>query len=197
MLLCLAAQSCLTLCDPWTAARQCSRSFTISRSLLRLIFIESLMPSKSHPLSPLLLLPSVFPSIRVFSSESAFHSRWPNCWSLSFSVSASSECSGLISSALSLVNSWLDRICTQPWGKRARETLCRSCSPRTLVQGRRPPCRVSRAVPGAGQAPMALTGISEWSEGGQRQSQLPNSFLQSELEPAPLLKGKVRHEILK
>ena len=149
LLLGLAAQSCLTLCDPWTAARQCSLSFTVSRSLLRLIVIESLMPSKSHPMSPL-LLPSVFPSIGVFSSESAFHSRWPDCWSLSFSVSASSEYSGLISSVLSLVNSWLGRICAQPWGKRARETLCRSCSPRALVQGRQPPCRASRGRPRGG-----------------------------------------------
>ena len=81
---------------PWTAARQASLSFTISQSLLRLISIEPVMPS-SHLIlcCPLLLPPSIFPSIRVFSNESALCIRWPKDWSLS--VSSSSEYSGLIS----------------------------------------------------------------------------------------------------
>ena len=83
---------------PWTAARQPSLSFTISQSLLRLMSIESVMPSNNLVLCrPLLFLPSVFPSIRIFSSESALHIRWPKYWHSSFSNSASNEYSGLIS----------------------------------------------------------------------------------------------------
>ena len=68
---------------PWTAARQAFLSFTISWSLLKLMSIESVMPSNHFILCcPLLLLPSIFPSIRVFSSKSAFHNRWPKYWSL-------------------------------------------------------------------------------------------------------------------
>ena len=83
---------------PWTAALQASLSFTISRSLLKLISIESVMPS-SHLIlcCPLLLLPSVFPSIRVFSIESALHIRWPKYRTFSLSISPSKEYSGLIS----------------------------------------------------------------------------------------------------
>ena len=78
---------------PWTAAHQASLSITNSRSSLRLTSIESVMPS-SHLIlcCPPLLLPSIFPSIRVFSNESALHIRWPKYWSFSFSIS-----SGLIS----------------------------------------------------------------------------------------------------
>ena len=80
---------------PWTAACQASLSFTISLGLLRLMSIESVMPS-SHLIlcRPLLLLPSVFPSIRVFSNESVLHIRWPKYWSFSFSMSPSKEYSG-------------------------------------------------------------------------------------------------------
>ena len=82
----------------WTAARQAPLSFTISKSLLKLMSIESVMPSNHLILCrPLLLLPSVFPSIKVFSNESALHVRWPKYWSFSFSISLSSEYSGLIS----------------------------------------------------------------------------------------------------
>ena len=83
---------------PWTAALQASLSFTISWSLLKLISIESVMPS-NHLIfcHPLLLLPSIFPSIRVFSNESVLHIRWPKYWSFSFSISPSNEYSGLIS----------------------------------------------------------------------------------------------------
>ena len=83
---------------PWTAARQASLSITNSWSLLKLMSIESVMPSKYLILCrPLLLLPSIFPSIRVFSNESALHMRWPKYWSFSFSISPSNEYSGLIS----------------------------------------------------------------------------------------------------
>ena len=83
---------------PWTAACQASLSFTISQRLLKLISIESVMPSNHLILCHHLpLLPSVFPSIRVFSSESALCIRWPKYWSFSFSISPSNEHSGLIS----------------------------------------------------------------------------------------------------
>ena len=81
---------------PWTAARQASLSFTTSRSLLKLMSIESMMPFNHLILCHPLLLPSIFPSIRVFSSESALHIRWPKYWSFSFSIRSSSEYSGLI-----------------------------------------------------------------------------------------------------
>ena len=83
---------------PWTAAHQASLSITSSRSSLRLTSIESVMPS-SHLIlcRPLLLLPSIFPSIRVFYNESALCIRWPKYWSFSFSISPSNEHPGLIS----------------------------------------------------------------------------------------------------
>ena len=91
-------QLCPTLCDLWTAARQISLSFTISQSLLKLMSIESVIPS-NHLIfcHPLLLLPSIFPSIRVFSNESAFCIRWPKYWGFRFSISLSNEYSGLVS----------------------------------------------------------------------------------------------------
>ena len=90
---------------PWTAARQASRSITKSQSLLKLMSIELVMPSNHLILCrPLLLPPSIFPSIRVFSSESALHIRWPKYWSFSFSISPSNEYSGLISFRMD----WLD-----------------------------------------------------------------------------------------
>ena len=83
---------------PWTAACQASLSFTISWSLLKLMSIESVMPSKYLILCcPLLLLPSIFPSIKVFSNESALCIRRPKYWSFRFSISHSNEYSGLIS----------------------------------------------------------------------------------------------------
>ena len=81
-----------------TAAHQASLSFIISWSLLRLMSIELMMPSNHLILCPaLLLLPSIFPSIRVFSNGSTLHIRWPKYWSFSFSISPSSEYSGLVS----------------------------------------------------------------------------------------------------
>ena len=83
---------------PWTATRQAFLSITNSRSLPKLMSIESVMPSNHLILCrPLLLLPSIFPSIRVFSSESVLHIRWSKYWSFSFSISPSNEYSGLIS----------------------------------------------------------------------------------------------------
>ena len=95
---------------PWTATRQASLSFSISWSLLRLMSIESVMPSNHLILCcPLLLLPSIFPSIRVFFSESALHIRWPKYWSFSFSISPSSDYSGFISFRMD----WVDLLAVQ------------------------------------------------------------------------------------
>ena len=83
---------------PWTAARQASRSITKSRSLPKLMSVELVMPSNHLILChPLLLPPSIFPSIRAFSNESALHIRWPKYWSFSFNISPSNEHPGLIS----------------------------------------------------------------------------------------------------
>ena len=83
---------------PWTIAHQVSLSFTISQSSLKLMSTESVMSSKHLILCfPPLLLPSIFPSIRVFSNESSLHIRWPKHWSFSYSISPSNEYSGLIS----------------------------------------------------------------------------------------------------
>ena len=89
-------QSCPTLCDPMTAACQASLSITNSWSLLKRMSIKLVMPSNHLILChPLLLLPSIFLSVRVFSSESALHISWPKYWSFSFSISPSNEYSGL------------------------------------------------------------------------------------------------------
>ena len=103
--------SCVWLfVTPWTAAHQSSLSFTISQSLLKLICIEFVMTSNHLILCHLfLILPSIFPSIRVFSNESALHIRWPKYWSFSFSISPSSEYSGLISFRMD----WLDLLAVQ------------------------------------------------------------------------------------
>ena len=91
--------------NPWTAALQASLSITNSWSLLKLISIESVIPSNHLILCcPLLLLPSIFPSIRVFSSEPVLHIRWPKYWSFNFSISPSNEYSGMISFRID----WLD-----------------------------------------------------------------------------------------
>ena len=89
----------------WTAAHQASLSITNFRSLLKLMSIELVVPSNHLVLChPLLLLPSIFPSIKVFSNESVLHIRWPKYWSCSFNISPSSEYSGLISFRID----WLD-----------------------------------------------------------------------------------------
>ena len=103
--------SCVWLfVTPWIAARQASLSITNSRSLLKLMPNELVMPS-SHLIlcHPLLLLPSIPPSIRVFSNQSTLHIRWPKYWSFSFSISLSNEHPGLISSRMD----WLDLLVVQ------------------------------------------------------------------------------------
>ena len=94
---------------PWTAACQASLSIADSRSLLKLMSIELVMPSNHLILCCPLLLPSIFPSIRVFSNESALHIRWPKYWSFSFSISPSNEHPGLISFRMD----WLDLLAVQ------------------------------------------------------------------------------------
>ena len=104
--------------NPWTTARQASLSITISRSLFKLMSVELVMPSNHLILCrPLLLLPSIFNSIRVFSSESVLCIRWPKYWSFNFSISPSNGYSGLISCRVD----WLDALMT--------ESLC--CIPDT------------------------------------------------------------------
>ena len=95
---------------PWTAARQAFLSFTISQSLLKFMSTESVMPSKHLILChPLLLLPSIFPSIRVFSNESALCIRWRKYWNFSFNISPANGYSGLIS----FRTDWLDLLAVQ------------------------------------------------------------------------------------
>ena len=103
--------SCVQLfATPWTAARQASLSITNSQSLLKLVSIEPMMPSNHLILCrPHLLPPSIFSSIRVFSNESALCNRWPKCWSFSFNISPSNECSGRISFRID----WLDLLAVQ------------------------------------------------------------------------------------
>ena len=104
------AQSCPTLCDPWTAALQASLSITKSRSPPKPTSIESVMPYNHLILChPLLLLPSIFPSIRVFSNESALCISWPKDWSCSFNISPFNEHPGLISFTMD----WLDLLAVQ------------------------------------------------------------------------------------
>ena len=100
----------LLFVTPWTAACQASLSITNSQSLLKLLSIESVIPSNHLILCcPLILLPSIFPSIRVFSNESVLCIRWPKYWSFSFNISPSNEHSGLIS----LRMDWLDLLAVQ------------------------------------------------------------------------------------
>ena len=106
---CSVTHSCPTLWNPWTAARQASLSLTVSRSLPRFLFIALVMLSNHLILWLPLLLPSIFPSIRVFSKESSVHIRWPKDWNFSFSISPSSEYSGLIS----LKIDWFDLLALQ------------------------------------------------------------------------------------
>ena len=95
---------------PWTTARQASLTITNSQSLLKLMSVESVMPSKHLILCcPLLLPPSIFPSIRVFSNESVLHIWWPKYWSFSFSTSPSNRYIGLISFRMD----WLDLLAVQ------------------------------------------------------------------------------------
>ena len=111
------SQSCPTLCNPMTraTARQASPSITNFRSLLKLMSIESVMPSNHLILChPLLLLPPIPPSIRVFSNESTLHMRWQKYWSFNFSINSSREHPGLIS----FMMDWLDLLAVQGTLKR-------------------------------------------------------------------------------
>ena len=102
-------QSCLTLCDPMNRSTPGLPVITNTRSLLKLISIESVMPSNHLILCHPLLQPSNFLSIRFFSNESVLHIRWPKYWSFSFSISPSNEYSGLISFRMG----WLDLLAVQ------------------------------------------------------------------------------------
>ena len=112
---------------PWIAARQASLSITNSRSSFKLMSIESVMPS-SHLIfcCPLLLLPSIFPNIKVFSNESVVHIRWPKYWSFNFNISPSNEYSGLISRM-----DWLDLLAVQGT---LRSLLQHHCSKASILQ---------------------------------------------------------------
>ena len=110
---------------PWTVACQASLSITNSQSLLKLMSIELVMPSNHIILwRPLLLPPSIFPSIRVFSNESVLHIRWPKYWSFSFNISPSNEYSGLISFRMD----WLDLFAVQGTLKSLLNTQFKSIS---------------------------------------------------------------------
>ena len=103
-------QLCPTLWDPWTAVFQASLSITNTQSLLKVMSIELVMPSNHLILCcPLLLLPSIFPSFKVFSSDSILHTMWPKYWCFSFSISLSNEYSGLISFRID----WFDLLAVQ------------------------------------------------------------------------------------
>ena len=136
------AQSCLTLCNPWTAAHQASLSITNSWHLLKLMSIEPVMPSNHLILCrSLLLLPSIFPSTRVFSNEPTLHIRWPKYWT--FSISPSSEYSGLISFQFrSVIKSWLT-LC-DPHGWQHARLPCPSPTPGACSNSC--PCRVGDAI---------------------------------------------------
>ena len=108
---------------PWTAAHQASQSITNSQSLLKLMSIESVMPSNYLILCHLLLLPpSIFPSIRVSSNESVLRIRWPKYYSFNFSINPSNEYSGLISFRID----WLDLIAVQETSRVFSNTTCLS-----------------------------------------------------------------------
>ena len=121
---------------PWTTAHQASLSITNSQSLLRLRSIELVMPSNHLILCcPLLLLPSIFPSIRVFSNESTLHMRWPKSWSFSFNIIPSKEHPGLISFRMD----WLDLLAIQGTLKsllqhHSSKASIRQCSAFFIVQ---------------------------------------------------------------
>ena len=118
--------SCVQLFEtPWTAAHQASLSITNSQSLLKLTSIESVMPSNHLILCHPLLLPSIFPSIRVFSDESALRIRWPKYCSFSFNVSPSNEHPGLISFRMD----WLDLLAAQ----RTLKSLLQHHSPKASI----------------------------------------------------------------
>ena len=119
-------QSYLTLCNLWTTARQAFLSISNSQSFLKHMSIESVMPSNHSMLCRLvLLLPSIFPRIRVFTNESVLRIRWPKYWSFSFSISPSNEYSGLISFRMD----WLNLLAVQ----RTLKSLCQHHSSKASI----------------------------------------------------------------
>ena len=123
---CSVTKSCSTLCDPMGCSRPGSQSFTISWSVLKLMSIESVMPSNHLILCHHLhLLPSILPSIRIFSNESVLCIRWPKYWSFSFSISPSNEYSGLISLRID----WFDLLAVQGTLK----SLLQHCNSKALI----------------------------------------------------------------
>ena len=111
-LLCIVLSCVQLFVTPWTAAHQASLSFTIFQSLLKFMSTELVVPSNRLIFChPLLLLPSIFPSIRVFSNELTLRIRWPKYWGFSFSISPSNEYSGLISCRID----WLDLLAVQSY----------------------------------------------------------------------------------
>ena len=125
---------------PWTIARQASLSITNSWSLLKLMFIESVMPSNHLILcNPPFLLPSIFPSIRIFSNESALRIRWPKYWSFSFNISPFNEYSGLISFRIDWLYSLIHWLKCSTWvqSQKRQNDLC--SFPRKNIQYHRNP----------------------------------------------------------
>ena len=124
------AQSCLTLCDPMNHSTPGLPSITNSQSLPKLMSIELVMPSNHLILyHPLLLLPSIFPSIRVFSNESALHIKWPKYWSFSFNISPSNGHPGLISFRMD----WLDSLQSKGLSKVFSNTAVQSINSSALI----------------------------------------------------------------
>ena len=153
--------SCVLLFEtPWIAARQASLSISNSRSLPKLMSIESVMPSNHLILCHPLLLPSIFPSIRVFSNESALRIRWPKYWSFSFNISPSNEYSGLISFRMD----WLDLLAVQGT---LRSLLQHHSSKASIVQcsvffQRRKRQPIPVLLPGKSHGWRSLVGCSPW-----------------------------------
>ena len=142
---CSVTKSYLTFVTLWTATHQASLTFTISWSLLKLMSIRSVKPSK-HPIlcCPLLLLPLMFPSIRIFYNESALRIRWPNYWS--FSISTSFEYSRLISFRIDwfhLYSKGLSRVLPAP----LFENISSSCSDFFMVQHSYPYMTTGKTIP--------------------------------------------------
>ena len=173
---------------PWTAAHQASLSTTNSQSLLKFISIEAMMPSNHLVLCrPLFLLPSIFPSIRVFSNESVPHIRWPKYWSFSFSISPSNEYSGLIS----FRKNWFDLLAVQGTPKSLLQhhsskasILWRSVH--SVAQSQRQLAHMQNAEAGISRFLFASEGAHlEWSGVLRgRTRDLKSSYLVSPLQPA-------------
>ena len=165
---------------PWTAARHASLSFTISQSLVKLMSIESMLPSNHLILCcPLLLLPSISPSIRVFSNESALRIRWPKYWCFSFSVCPSNEYSGLISFRID----WFDlKTKTLIWKDTCTPVFISSVQSLGHVQRFATPWTAARQAPCPSPTPRACSNScpsSRWCHPTISSSVILFSYLQS------------------